>query len=76
MNKIYKILGRHPYTNRQIKKRVYTSSKDYFKYSEDLINRYKTYLNVEIYELIDEIWVLLDIIEYIGENYLYEKYKK
>jgi len=75
MNKTYKIIGRHPYTKRQVKKRVYTSTNDFLKYSEDLINRYKTYLNVEIYELKNDEWLLILEVDYIGGSYLYKKYE-
>lgn len=76
MNSTYKIIGRHPYNNRQVKKRVYTSSEDFLKYKDDLINRYIGYLNVEIYELIDGKWKLFWNIDYIGDSYRYENYKK
>jgi hypothetical protein len=62
----YKIIGRHPFSNRQLKKRVYTSTVDYIKYKDDLTKRYKTYLNVEHYELINDKWQLILKTNYNG----------
>lgn len=59
MNKTFKIIGINPKTNRQEKKRVYTSEKDYLKYKDELIKRYKTYMHVKCYELVDEKWKLI-----------------
>jgi hypothetical protein len=59
MQKSFKIIGRNPKTNLQVKKRVYTSEADYLKYKDKLIKRYKSYLNVECYELQDE-WTLIN----------------
>jgi len=53
----YKVVGRCEKTNRQVKKRVYTSFGDFNRYSPDLIKRYKrVYGIVEIYSLINEKW--------------------
>ena len=59
MNKTFKIIGINPKTNRQYKKRVYTSEVDYLKYKDELIKRYSRYLHVKSYELIKSKWVLL-----------------
>ncbi len=55
----FKIIARNVTTGRQIKKRVYTSEKDYLKYKDDLIKRYAWYADVECYELIVEEWKLI-----------------
>lgn len=59
MNKTFKIIGINQKTNRQEKKRIYTSEEDYLKYKDELIDRYKTYMHVKCYELIDGKWKLL-----------------
>jgi hypothetical protein len=60
MNKTFKIVGINPETNRQQKKRIYTSQEDYLKYKDDLIKRYQTYMNVMCFELIDNKWHLIE----------------
>ncbi len=53
----YKVLARCKTTNRQVKKRVYTSLADFSKYSPYTIERYeRVYGLVEVYYLIDEKW--------------------
>lgn len=66
MNRTFKVIGKHPFTHRQQKKRVYTSFEDYEKYSDQLTDRYKGYLDVEHYELIDGSWCLLKQVAYEG----------
>lgn len=58
-NRTFKIVGRDRKTERQKKKRVYTSEKDYLRYKDDLIKRYKHLMDVEGYELIDDKWELI-----------------
>ena len=58
-NKTYKIIGINTNTNRQEKKRIYTSEKDYKKYKDVLIKRYLNYLDVKCYELVDDKWKLI-----------------
>lgn len=71
----FKIIGRHPYTKRQVKKRVYTTEKDFNTYKDDLINRYVTYLNVEVYKLINNEWELFKTVNYVGGYHFYKKYE-
>lgn len=60
-NRTFKVIGRNPATNRQIKKSVYTSEADYLRYKDDIIRRWTIYMNleIEIYELIDGEWTRL-----------------
>lgn len=63
-NRTFKIIGRNKTTKRQEKKTVYTSEADYLRYKDDIIKRWGgTYMNleIEIYELIDEKWIKLEI---------------
>lgn len=57
--RIFKIVGISPRTNRQEKKRIYTSEKDYLRYKDDIITRYKNYLHVKCYESIKGNWELI-----------------
>lgn len=59
MNRSFKIVSRDPRTNRQLKKRVYTSHEDYVRYKDDLTDRYTRWSNVEHYELLETKWVLV-----------------
>jgi len=61
-NRTFKVVGRDPETKRQKKKTVYTSKADYLKYKDDIIRRWTTYMNfdIEIYELVDNEWVLIN----------------
>jgi len=72
MNRSFKVIGRNkPYDEQkswqhgepgvQAKKRIYTSLKDFQRYSPKLIKRYKNLYEVEVYELIDEKWVRMEI---------------
>ena len=42
----------------QAKKRIYVSKSDYEKHSGDLIKRWIKSYDIEVYKLIDGIWVL------------------
>lgn len=62
MNQTYKIIGRSRETGKQKKKRIYVSTKDFLKYKDDLIKRYKyCYGIVEVYKLVKDKWVLMQI---------------
>lgn len=58
-NKTFKIVGRNPVTKRQSKKTVYTSIEDYIKYKDAIIKRWRGFLEVEAYELINGEWMLI-----------------
>ena len=76
MNRSFKLVGRHPFTKRQLKKRVYTSSSDYMKYKDELINRYRSYCNVEVYELISGKWSVIFTANYLPDpSYIRNGYK-
>lgn len=79
MNRVFKVIGRHPHTHRQAKKRVYTSVDDYKKYSPELTKRYTGYLDVEHYEQVDNEWKLLGTFDYISNTYsksMYSNWEK
>ena len=59
-NKTFKIVGFNTVTNRQEKKRIYTSEADYLRYKEELIRRYAISCNVKCYELCDSKWVFTE----------------
>lgn len=59
VNESFKIIGRHPETKRQQKKRVYTSKEDYLKYKDDLTKRYNYHWDVEHYQLTNNEWELI-----------------
>lgn len=71
MNRTFKVVGIHRpkewqeswcrgKPNTQAKKRVYTSKKDFDKYSPDLISRWENYYQVEVYELVNDKWEKFD----------------
>lgn len=60
MNQSYKIIGRNKQTGLQDKKRVYVSTKDFLKYKDDLIKRYKNCYGIaEVYKLVNDKWKLI-----------------
>ena len=66
MNRSFKLIGRHPFNGRQVKKRIYTSREDYQKYYNETAKRYLTYLDVECYELINGKWLMFHSEKYPG----------
>jgi len=67
-NRTFKVIGRNVDTNIQQKKRVYTSFSDYKKYKDDVIKRYRSYMDVEVYELVKEKWKLVKSLECLHNN--------
>lgn len=58
INRSFKIVGRDRHTQLQVKKRVYTSVKDFLSNKDQLISRYlRCYGLVEVYELIEGKWI-------------------
>lgn len=77
MNRSFKIVAYHPYLNQQMKKRVCTTEKDFLKYKDDLINRYKKFSNVKCFELINEKWIIIKEILYDHSyDYRYKSFLK
>jgi hypothetical protein len=59
-NRTFKVVSYDPKTNLQGSKRVYTSEKDFLRYKDDVIRRYRYHLIVKTFELIDDVWVSLN----------------
>ena len=56
---MFKIIARSKETNRQIKKRIYDTTKKFNTYSFELCSRYANMYIVEVYEMINEEYHLI-----------------
>lgn len=58
---VFKVVSK--YNGKQVKKKVYETKDKFDKYSPDLINRWSDNYDIEVYELINDIYKFLYKIE-------------
>lgn len=56
---MFKVIQRDRDTNRQIKKRIYETTKSFNHHAFDICDRYVNWYKVEIYKQVDEEWILI-----------------
>lgn len=57
---MYKVIQRDRDTGRQVKKRIYETTKSFNIHAFDTCSRYVNYYKVEIYKQVNEEWVLIN----------------